>query len=515
MRVALTTADFLERGAQLYAEAPGVVDEPGPDERSLGTLTYGELGDRARALAAGLDALGINAGDRVAVASPNSARLLELFYAVTATGRVLVPVNFRLAAEEVGYIVEHAGARLLLVDADLDVPLRGVTCEHRLVLGAQSDAALLRPGIAPRPWPTPDEDALASINYTSGTTARPKGVELTHRNVWINATTLALHLGLSDDDVYLHTLPMFHANGWGLPFACAAVGVPQIVLRKVDGAEVLRRVAEHHVTLLCGAPAVLHSVLDAARDWRGDPPGRGRTRVLCGGAPPPSRTIARLEDELGWEFMQIYGLTETAPMLVLNRARPADRRLPAPERHRRLLRAGPPALGVRLRTDEHGEVLARGNQVLRGYWRDPEATAAALGDGWLHTGDGGRLDAEGYLTLGDRKKDVIISGGENVSSAEVEDRLHAHPDVADVAVIGVPDPRWGETVTAIVVLSGPADVTGPDLIAFARHGLAHYKCPTSIEFVDALPRTATGKVQKFRLRRRYSAPRQLTAKQVR
>src|SRR4051812_5779078 len=342
----LTTADFLERGAAGYAREPGLPDEPRPD--GLGALSYGELAGRVRALSAGLDAAGLAPGDRVAVVSHNSARMLELFHAVPASGRVIVPVNFRLSAQEVGYIVEHSGARLLLLDPELDAPLAGVACEQRLVLGAESDAALLRPGPEPRGAPS-GEEALASINYTSGTTARPKGVELTHRNLWLNATTMALHLGLSDRDVYLHTVPLFHANGWGLPYACAALGVPQVIMRKVDGGEILRRVARHGVTLMCGAPTVVDMVLDAAREWGTDTPGRGRVRVLCGGAPPPSRTIARLEDELGWEFMQIYGLTETAPLLVLNRARPADRRLPDAERHARLRRAGPPALGVRLR----------------------------------------------------------------------------------------------------------------------------------------------------------------------
>src|SRR4051812_30038747 len=497
----LTTADFLERGAAGYAREPGLPDEPRPD--GLGALSYGELAGRVRALSAGLDAAGLAPGDRVAVVSHNSARMLELFHAVPASGRVIVPVNFRLSAQEVGYIVEHSGARLLLLDPELDAPLAGVACERRLVLGAESDAALLRPGAVPRGEPA-GEHSLASINYTSGTTARPKGVEMTHRNLWLNATTMALHLGLSDRDVYLHTVPMFHANGWGLPYACAALGVPQVMMRKIDGGEILRRVARHGVTLMCGAPTVVDMVLDAAREWSTDTPGRGRVRVLCGGAPPPSRTIARLEDELGWEFMQIYGLTETAPLLVLNRARPADRRLPDRERHARLRRAGPPALGVRLCAAPDGEVLARGHGVLRGYRGDPQASAAALRDDWFHTGDGGRLDDDGHLVVGDRKKDMIVSGGENVASVEVEDRLHAHPAVADAAVIGVPHPHWGETVKAVVVLFPGAELSAPDLIAFTRRDLAHYKCPTSVEFLPALPRTATGKVQKFRLRAQFA-----------
>src|SRR4051794_13685813 len=360
----LTTADFLERGAAVYAGEAGVLDEPRAG--GLGAVSYGELAAGVRALSAGLDAAGLAPGDRVAVVSQNSARLLELFYAVPASGRVIVPVNFRLSAQEVAYIVEHSGARMLLLDPELDAPLAGVDCEHRIVLGAESDARLLRPGIEPRGEPA-GEQALASINYTSGTTARPKGVELTHRNLWLNATTMALQLGLSDRDVYLHTVPLFHANGWGLPYGCAALGVPQVMMRKIDGGEILRRVARHGVTLMCGAPTVVDMVLDAAREWGTDTPGRGRVRVLCGGAPPPSRTIARLADELGWEVMQIYGLPEPAPLLVPTRARRAARRLPARGPPARLRRAGSPALGVRLSAAPDGEVLARGHGVLRGY----------------------------------------------------------------------------------------------------------------------------------------------------
>jgi fatty-acyl-CoA synthase len=491
----LTTGDFLARGAAVYGDEPGVVDEPRPD--GLGTLTYGELAERVRRIGAGLAGAGLQRGERVAVISQNGARLLELFYAVTASGRVIVPVNFRLSAQEIAYIVEHSGARLLLYDPELESLVSDLRC-RRLALGERSDAELLGEAV---PIEATSERDLASINYTSGTTARPKGVELTHRNVWLNATTMALHLGLSDRDVYLHTVPMFHANGWGLPFACAGLGVPQVILRKVDGHEILRRVERHGVTLMGGAPTVMDMVLAAAREWGRDTPGRGRVRVLCGGAPPPARTIARLEDELGWEFMQIYGLTEISPLLVLNRARPADRRLPDGERHARLRRGGPPVLGARVRIAADGEILARGHGVLRGYWRDPRATEAALAGNWFHTGDGGHLDADHHLIVGDRKKDMIVSGGENVAAAEVEDRLHVHPAVAEAAVIGVPHPHWGETVKAVVVPVAGARLTGGELIAFARAGLAHYKCPTSVDLVTALPRTATGKVQKYLLRK--------------
>jgi len=506
MKVPFTTADFLDRAEQVYPQRTGVVDEPAPfQDGGLGTLTYAALAGRARALAAGLDELGIGRGERVAIVSHNSARLLEAFFGVTAWGRVLVPVNFRLSRDEVAYIVEHSGASVLLVDPELDAALADVTAPHRHVLGKDSDAALLRPDRDPVPWEDPDEDATATINYTSGTTARPKGVQITHRNVWVNGVTFALHAGVTDRDVYLHTLPMFHANGWGMPFALTGLGVPQVVIRKIDGAEILRRVERYGVTLMCAAPAVVASVLEAAATWEGEVPGRDRVRIVVAGAPPPSRTIQRVEEELGWEFLQIYGLTETSPLLTVNRRRAEEDELPAEERARRLGRAGMPALGTRIRISDSGEVLARGNTVLEGYWQQPDATADALEGGWFHTGDGGTLDEEGYLSISDRRKDVIITGGENVSSIEVEDCLFSHPAVAEVAVIGVPSEKWGETIKALVVLAPGEQADEAELIAHCKKRLAGYKAPTSVELREAIPRTATGKVQKFKLREQYWA----------
>jgi acyl-CoA synthetase (AMP-forming)/AMP-acid ligase II len=290
-----------------------------------------------------------------------------------------------------------------------------------------------------------------------------------------------------------------------MPFGLAGLGVPQVVLRKVDGAEILRRVRDHGVTLMCGAPAVWNAVLDAAQTWDGEIPGRDKVRIVCAGAPPPSRTIARVGEELGWEFLQLYGLTETSPLLTFNRTRPGDDDLSAEDRARKLSRAGAPGLGVRLRIAESGEVMARTNNVMAGYWENPEATADAIEDGWFHTGDGGTLDDEGHLTISDRKKDVIITGGENVSSIEVEDALFSHPAVAEAAVIGVPHDKWGETIKALVVLAEGAQAGEAELIAHCKQRLAGYKAPTSVEFRDAIPRTATGKVQKFKLREPYWA----------
>jgi acyl-CoA synthetase (AMP-forming)/AMP-acid ligase II len=504
MRVPLIVSDFLDRAVTVYGDRVAIVDEPDQPAPSWGQPTWRRVGELARAQAAGLDALGVGHGERVAVVSHNSARLFTSFFGVSSWGRILVPINFRLNADEVQYIVDHSGASVLLVDPELEGDLGRVSgMKYRFTIGAEADEALLRFDTDPAPWSEPDEDNTATINYTSGTTARPKGVQLTHRNIWLNAVTFALHMQVSDRDVYLHTLPMFHCNGWGMVYGVTGVGGTHVVLRKVDGAEILRRVEQHRVTLLCGAPAVVAAVLDAAAEWDGPIPGAGTMRIVVAGAPPPTRTIERVETELGWQFNQIYGLTETTPLLTINRSRVEWDDLSPGDRAVKLSRAGAPALGVRMAVDTEGEVLARTNHVLEGYWEQPEATADAIVDGWFHTGDGGSLDDEGYVSISDRKKDVIISGGENVSSIEVEDSLFSHPAVAEVCVIGVPDEKWGETVKALVVLAAGASATEQELIEHCRSKLAHFKCPRSIEFRDGLARTATGKLQKFKLRAPY------------
>jgi acyl-CoA synthetase (AMP-forming)/AMP-acid ligase II len=507
MKVALTVRDFLDRAERVYGERVGIIDEPLQPAPGWGSITYREMARRARAIGAGLDALGIGFGERVAIVSQNSARLTTAFFGVSGHGRILVPINFRLSAAEVHYIVEHSGARVLLVDPELDAALASVTAEHRFVIGAEADAALLRFDVEPRPWDA-NEDLTATINYTSGTTARPKGVQMTHRMIWLNAATFGWHLGVSDRDVYLHTLPQFHCNGWGMVYAVTGMGGQHVILRKVDGPEILRRVERHGVTVLCGAPAVAAAILDAAAAWDGPVPGSGRVRMVVAGAPPPTKTIERIETELGWEFIQIYGLTETAPLLTMSRARAELDDLPATERARKLGRAGAPALGVTLRTTADGEIAARSNVVMEGYWEQPEATAAVIRDGFFHTGDGGSIDDEHYLTIADRKKDVIITGGENVSSIEVEDAVFSHPEVSEVAVIGIPDPKWGELVLALVVLTPGSTLDEVTLIAHVRERLAGFKCPKRIEFRTELDRTATGKLQKFKLREPYWAGRE-------
>jgi acyl-CoA synthetase (AMP-forming)/AMP-acid ligase II len=310
-------------------------------------------------------------------------------------------------------------------------------------------------------------------------------------------------LGLDAADAYLHTLPIFHVNGWGLPFANAALGVPNVIQREVRGPEILRRVERHGITLMCGATPVATAIEEAAADLReagSEVPGGGRTRIVSGGAPTPAAVIERFERTTGWELIHAYGLTETGPVLTVNRVLPAEGLAPL-ERSERLAAAGSPIIGVRLRVDEAGEVHARTAKVMDGYW-GREGTGPDA-EGWLATGDGGEIDAQGTLRITDRKKDVIVSGGENISSLEVESALHDHPDVLDVAVIGVPHERWGETPMALVVMRGGAAFEPEALMAFCRGRLAGFKCPTCFEQRDELPRTATGKVQKFRLREPY------------
>ncbi|CAN5122412.1 AMP-binding protein [soil metagenome] len=492
----LTVRDFIDRAETVYPDRVAVVDEPDQPAPSLGSLTYGELAANARAQAARLDELGVPRGGRVAVISQNSARLLTSFFGVSGWGRILVPVNFRLSLGEIQYILGHCGADVVYLDPELTDKLRDLDVKHTFVIG--DDDQLFRPDTEPEEWTEPDEGATATINYTSGTTARPKGVQLTHRALWLNATVFGLHLGVNDRDVYLHTLPMFHANGWGMPFVVTGMGAQHIVLRKVDGAEILRRIEKYGVTLLCAAPAVVSAALEAAADWDGPIPGRDQVRVVVAGAPPPTRTVERVIEELGWQFNQIYGLTETSPVVTVNRMRAEWDDQPVSEQAKRLGRAGAPALGVRVSIDEHGEVLTSSNHNLEGYWEQPDETARVQEGNTFRTGDGGYLE-DGYLTISDRKKDVIISGGENVSSIEVEDTLMSHESVREVAVIGIPDERWGELVTALVVLA-ESEVSAENLIAHCRQHLAGYKCPKRIDFVDSLPRTATGKLQKFKLR---------------
>ncbi|NRA66994.1 MAG: AMP-binding protein [Pseudobacteriovorax sp.] len=497
MRVEQNIADFFERAATVFKDRIGIIDEPGPN--SLGEMSYGELIQHGQALAAALDSMNISKGQRVAIVSKNSARFITAFYGVSGFGRILVPINYRLSSEDIQYIIDHSKSSLLLYDPDLETLVESLEGVQKLALNNTNNSVLFKFDAKPQSQEV-EENFPASINYTSGTTAKPKGVVLTHRNLWTNAVLMGLHLGLQDNETYLHTLPMFHCNGWGMPYIVTGMGGRHIIIEKIDGHEILERIAKHNVTIMCGAPTVLQAVLAAAESWQGEIPGGGRLRVLVAGAPPPSSVIHQVRKTLNWEFMQLYGLTETSPLLTMNRVRHEWDDLSEFQKSQQLGKAGTPAIGVKLKISEEGEILAKSNSVLDHYWENPVASEAALNEGWFHTGDGGTLDESGYLTISDRKKDVIITGGENVSSIEVEDVIYSHPEVSEVAVIGAFHHKWGEQVTALVVLKAGANISEQEIIDYCRSQLSHFKCPKAVHFRTSLPRTATGKLQKYKLR---------------
>ena len=516
MQVPLLVTDFLRRSADLYPGKTAVVD-------GNNRFTYAQFQRRANRLSNALLDLGLCKGDRICYLGPNSHHFLESFYGTAQIGAVLVPLNYRLVPSDHEYMLNHAGVKAVLVDweytAMVDTirpSLPGV--EHWIA--AQEGDAAPEGWLAWEPWiatasdstPPPvdlDENDLVSINYTSGTTARPKGVMLTHRNCYVNAYGMIAHLRFCHDDVELWTLPMFHCNGWGGVYALTGMGGTHVVLRAIDAASIYDLIEHEGVTLACMAPTVLSAILQYEHRDRHQL--RTRPRFIVAGAPPPVAFIERLEEELGWEFLQIYGLTETAPLLTVAAPDYATDK----NDYARRSRAGVAALGVEIvllddddnqvpRDNETvGEICARSNVVFKGYWEQPEETAKAIRNGYFHTGDLGVWDSVGNVHIVDRKTDVIISGGENISSPEIEDALYRHPAVLECAVIGVPHEKWGETPLALVVLRNGESATEHQLIDFCRQNLAHFKCPTRVEIIDELPRTATGKLQKFRLRERY------------
>jgi fatty-acyl-CoA synthase len=516
MEVPLLVDDFLRRASQLYPGKLAIVD-------GAKRFTYGEFGERVNRLSHALLRLGVRPSDRVCILSPNSHFFLESFYGTSQIGAILVPLNYRLTAADHEYILNHAGVSVVLVDYEyttvVDEIRPRLTTVRSYVVAKETGAT--PPGWldwnelvsrespdAPPPVPRFEND-LVSINYTSGTTARPKGVMLTHRNCYINAYSLMAHMRVSHQDVELWTLPMFHCNGWGGVYALTGMGGTHVVLRAIDGARIFELIAQEGVTFACMAPAVLRAILDYP-DKRKHAI-RTKPRFTVAGAPPPAAFIERLETELGWEFIQIYGLTETSPVLTVSQPDFATEK----EDWQRRSRAGVPAIGVEIAVLDGdakpvpkdgvsvGEVCARSNVVFAGYWEQPDETEKAIHGGYFHTGDLGVWDETGSVHIVDRKKDVIISGGENISSPDIEAALFRHPAVLECAVIGVPHEKWGETPKALVVLRPGAKLTEAELIAFTREHLAHFKCPTSVEFLDSLPRTATGKLQKFLLREKY------------
>jgi acyl-CoA synthetase (AMP-forming)/AMP-acid ligase II len=520
METPLTPLEFARRSRKLYPEREAVVDG---DLR----LSYEQFFDRCDAWSAALQALGVKQGDRVAYIAPNTYAQLESFYAVPQIGAVLVPLNYRLTADDFAYLIQHSGARVVCVDVEYLEQVDSIRSKIPNVstfvaLGSRSKPAWLdyETLIAESPKkfgrPTILETDLLTINYTSGTTSKPKGVMITHRNAYSNVVGTLLHHPMTLTDRYLWTLPMFHANGWTFVWTVTAIGATHICLRKAQLNAVFEKIKQESVSMLCAAPTVLIGIAHAPEELRREAP-RG-VRVLTAGAPPAATTIERIEKELGWVITQAYGLTETSPFITICESRPEHEKLSCAARS--LIKA---CQGVELLTsgelrvvDEEGhdiphdgeaigEIIVRGNAVMKGYYNDAKATAEAMRGGWFHTGDAAAVHPDGYVEIRDRLKDVIISGGENISSVEVEGALLRHPAVQEVAIVGMPDERWGEAPHAFVVLEADATTTETQLYNYARDHLAHFKCPQKIHFVPELPKTATGKVQKYVLRGKQPA----------
>ncbi len=534
METPLSPLEFLRRARHIYPDREAVVDE------SL-HLTYAEFGRRCDGWSAALQQLGVSQGDRVAYIAPNTHALLESFYAVPQIGAVLVPINYRLIADDFAYIIGHCGAKVLCVHSDYLAMIEQIRHElpevqHFVALEGLTDA-LRETGwldyetvleSAPETFDRPPiaEDDLLTINYTSGTTSRPKGVMITHRNAYMNVVGTLIHISMSPADRYLWTLPMFHANGWTFVWIITAVGGTHVCLRRVEPRAIFTLVRDEGITLLCAAPTVLIGIANAPEDVRqillptevGETLAsqeweRPKVRVLAAGAPPAAATIERIEGELGWEITQVYGLTETAPFITICEPRPEHATLSPKERATIKARQGVELItsGELLVVDEQGnevahdgmtlgEIVTRGNVVMKGYYNDPEATARAFEGGWFHTGDAAIVHPDGYVEIRDRLKDVIISGGENISSVEVEGMLLRHPAVMEVAIVGLPDEKWGEAPHAFVVLKSGQSTTEEELRTFVRDHMAHFKVPKTFTFVTELPKTATGKIQKYVLR---------------
>ncbi|MEZ5285922.1 MAG: long-chain-fatty-acid--CoA ligase [Vicinamibacterales bacterium] len=514
METPLTPLEFKRRTLKLFPAREAVVDRGR-------RWTYAQFFERTDRWSAALAALGVGPGDRVAYIAPNTHAQLESFYAVPQLGAVLVPINYRLAPEEWVYLLNHSGARVLCVHADFLEAVDGIRAAlthvaHVVALEGHREGwldyeALVAAHAPEFPEAAVGEHDLLTINYTSGTTSRPKGVMITHRNAWVNVVGVLMHLPLGVGERYLWTLPMFHANGWTFTWIVTAAGGVHVCLPKVEAGEVFRLLAAEQVSMLCAAPTVLIALAHAPADVRRTAP-RG-VRVITAGAPPAAATIETLEDELGWSVTQGYGLTETSPFITISTLLPEHRDLDTAGRAAIKARQGVELIssGDLRVVDESGqevtadgatlgESVVRGNVVMAGYYEDPDATAAAMGGGWFHTGDAAVVHPDGYVEIRDRIKDVIISGGENISSVEVEALLLRHPAVREAGVVGLPDEKWGEAPHAFVVLKEGAATTPDELRAFCRAHLAHFKTPHSFRFVDELPKTATGKIQKYVLR---------------
>ena len=521
--VPLTPLDFLRRSAMVYPDKTAVVY--GPLRRS-----WAEVERRARALASAVAGAGVRPGEAVSVLAFNTPAMLEAHFGIPGAGAVLNAVNTRLDPPAVAFILEHAESRLFLVDRGLSAVARAalerMAAPPRVVwiddpaaqdaepVGDMEYEDFLRTGDPAAPWRAPeDEWESIALNYTSGTTGNPKGVLYHHRGAYLNALGNVVTFGLRPDSVYLWTLPMFHCNGWTYPWAVTAVGATHVCLRAVDPAAIFRLIAEEKVTHLCGAPVVL-TMLIHAPDAAKRSFDHGPVQVATGGAAPPSAVIAGME-RMGFRLTHLYGMTECYGPSTGCAWQEAWAGLPLEERAVLMARQGVPNVTMSEQTvlapetgrevpadgETLGELALRGNTVMKGYLKNPAATDEALRDGWLHTGDLAVLHPDRYVEIKDRAKDIIISGGENIASLEVEEVLYKHPHVMEAAVVARPDPKWGESPCAFVTLKPGSEgqVTEADVIGWCRDHLAHFKAPRTVVF-GALPKTSTGKIQKFVLR---------------
>jgi len=525
---ALTPLSFLDRAASVYPDRPSVIH----GERRY---TWRQTAERCRRLGSALARRGVGLGDTVAIMAPNIPEMLEAHFGVPMTGAVLNPLNIRLDAETIAFMLGHGGARLLITDREFSpviakalslmtgprpfvVDIDDALAESGNLIGATTYEALLDSGDPDyHGAPIADEWQAISLNYTSGTTGDPKGVVYHHRGAYLTAIGNLMVWGLAGHPVYLWTLPMFHCNGWCFPWTIAALAGTHVCLRRVEASAVLNAIDRHGVTHFCGAPIIMTMLLNSGRSEAAA--GR-RLEMMTAAAPPPAAVIEGME-RIGVRITHVYGLTECySPAVICAWHDEWDALEPA-EKARLKARQGVPypVLDEMMVADAEtlqpvpadgqtmGEVFLRGNVVMKGYLKNPKSTAAAFAGGWFHTGDLGVMHPDGYIELKDRSKDIIISGGENISTIEVESVLYRHPAVLEAAVVARPDEKWGETPAAFVTLKDGAEASAAEIIAFCRQHLAGFKLPKTVVF-GPLPKTSTGKIQKYVLRQRIAAPKE-------
>jgi fatty-acyl-CoA synthase len=493
------------------------------DER----FTYRQFADRTRKLAGALIKSGVQRGDRVAFLSLNCHRLLEAYYGVLEAGAVLLPLNIRLAPLELAYILNDAGVRFVFLENQffemVDSFRQSVpSVKSFIMLDAEPRANWLSShnyeamlaAAAPHQMDIMevDEDSVAELFYTSGTSANPKGVMLSHRNIYLHALNSRLGLNSSTETVDLHTIPLFHANGWGVAHSLTLMGGKHVMMQKFDPTEVFRLIEKEGVHGCALVPTMATALVNSSDLHKYNL--STLERISLGGAASSPTLVREVEEKMGCLCYSGYGLTETSPTLTTARMKPGVE-YPGEQRYITHASTGYAVPGTELRVvDAHdhdvprdgktiGEIVARGDGVMKGYWQQPEATAQVMRNGWFHTGDMATMNEEGYLLIVDRAKDIIVSGGENISSLELEKTLAAHPSVYEAAVIPVPDPKWGEVPKALVVLKPDAQATEQELLEFCRSRIAHYKCPRSVDFIPSLPKTGTGKILKKELRKQY------------